>query len=1138
MINYFADRSMHIVGQASTNLPNGLKISSDTKKEDVAYGSSIYELYIPYDNETREQVEKICEVGNYILRENNGTHEVYTIIDTENETDGSSGEIYIYAEDAGLDLLNEVLGVFVADGPQKLEYYANKILYDTGFEVGINEITEDEQYLGWEDEETARERLLSLADTFECEISFTFKIEGFTLKHKYVNFIKKVGNDNGETLRLGKEITNIKIRKSITSLATALRVSGGIPEGEQNPINLIGETYDDGEDMYLENGMLKSRDALSKWSRYLAESGNNVGHIVTTFNYDTTDKDELLLAALIQLNMLKEPQVNYDVTLNEMPKNIKIGDTVRIVDNQGKLYLSSRVLELESSECLKTYKATLGDFLIQESGISDKVAELAAQYKDVANKRVFYTWVAYADTKDGAGISLDSTGKKYMGTVYNKITPTVDISDPSIFNWVLLKNPELFRSYVLSTSGLILKPGVTEQTILKANIFYGQDDISNDYTIKWYKDGSYIATGRNLSVARSTLTNDTTVFTFNAEETDGTIVTTNEVTVSVVQDGEKGDPGANGADGSSITILSNKVYYKGSTQATTPPTGTWSETVVSVPQGDYLWTKNNITYSDDTSSTTYSVSRNGVDGIDGADGQNGADGVSISIVSSSVSYQTSSQCVTPPTGTWSSSIVSTDQGTYLWTRTIVEYSDGTTTTSYSVSRNGVDGADGEKGDKGDKGDPGADGADGKGVSSIDTEYYVSTSKTELTGGSWSSDIPTWDANKYLWIRYIVTYINPEGTEYTTPFCDASWEAINNLKVSGVNLLDGTKYDALEIGTFPETGSLTGKTYYTTEPLLEEEYIVSFDAMSTVDGDVMMCYFTSADAAEQNCYEVITSQGWTNKSTSNISYGTTEITLSTTWQRYWVIYRHTPNVDTLVKRVRIGSLYSGKGTGTVSIRRVKCEVGNKATEWCLSPNDQLVIVNSDTPPTNTNVIWCDTSVTPYKLLKYNTTTREWEIVNDFSEDLNSMKESITTSYNAAIDLLTDSINTTVEELKTTISGNETNIETLKSQMEQTESSFTMMTSEIREITDEMTGMATKEEIQKWARYSNGVLVLGESDSPFSVRLSTSELGFYENDTKIAYLSNQQLHISQAVVMDKINIGNYTIESDDDKGLIIY
>ena len=1043
MINYFADRNMNIVGQASTNLPNGIKISNDTKKEDVAYGSSIYELYIPYDNETREQVEKICEVGNYILRENNGTHEVYTIIDTENETDGSSGEIYVYAEDAGLDLLNEVLGTFKADVPYNLEYYAKKILYDTGFEIGTNEMKEDKLCLGWEGEETARERLLSLADSFGCEISFTFEIEGFTLKHKYINFIEKVGKDNGETLRLGKEITNIKIKKSIASLATALKVTGGTPEGEQNPITLVGVKYDDGEDIYLENGLLKSRDALSKWSRYLSETGRDVGHIVATFKYDTTDKQELLLAAIIQLNKLKEPQINYEITLTEMPKSIKIGDTVRIVDNQGKLYLSSRVLELSSSDSYQTYKATLGDFLIQESGISDKVAELAAQYKDIANKRVFYTWVAYADTKDGAGISLDSTNKKYMGTAYNKITPTVDISDPSIFNWILLKNPELFRSYILSTSGLILKPGVTEQTILKANIFYGQDDVSNDYTIKWYKDGTYISTGKNLSVARSTLANDTTVFMFNAEETDGTVVTTNEVTISVVQDGEKGD---SGSDGSSISILSNKVYYQGSTQGTTPPTGTWSENIVSVPQGNYLWTKNAIEYSDATNSTTYSVSRNGVDG--------------------------------------------------------------------------------------------ADGADGKGVSSIDTEYYVSTSKTELTGGNWSSDIPTWDANKYLWIRYIVTYINPEGTKYTTPFCDASWEAINNIKVSGVNLLDGTKYDALEIGTFPETGNLTGKTYFTTEPLLEEEYIVSFDAMSTVDGDVIMCYFTSANTAERNCYEVITSQGLTNKNTSNVSYGTTEITLSTTWQRYWVIYRHTPNVDTISKRVRIGDLYSGKGTGTVSIRRVKCEVGNKATEWCLSPNDQLVVINSDTPPTNTNVIWCDTSATPYKLLKYNTATGEWEIVNDYSEDLNSMKESITTSYNATIDLLTDSINTTVEELKTTISGNETNVETLKSQMEQTESSFTMMTSEIKEINDEMTGMATKEEIQKWARYSNGVLVLGESDSPFSVRLSATELGFYENDNKIAYLSNQQLHISQAVVMDKINVGNYTIESDDNKGLIIY
>ena len=49
---------------------------------------------------------------------------------------------------------------------------------------------------------------------------------------------------------------------------------------------------------------------------------------------------------------------------------------------------------------------------------------------------------------------------------------------------------------------------------------------------------------------------------------------------------------------------------------------------------------------------------------------------------------------------------------------------------------------------------------------------------------------------------------------------------------------------------------------------------------------------------------------------------------------------------------------------------------------------------------------------------------------------------------------------------------------------------------------------------------------------------SELGFYENDSKIAFLSNQQLHIAQAVVVDKLQVGDFTIESDINKGLIIY
>lgn len=96
---------------------------------------------------------------------------------------------------------------------------------------------------------------------------------------------------------------------------------------------------------------------------------------------------------------------------------------------------------------------------------------------------------------------------------------------------------------------------------------------------------------------------------------------------------------------------------------------------------------------------------------------------------------------------------------------------------------------------------------------------------------------------------------------------------------------------------------------------------------------------------------------------------------------------------------------------------------------------------------------------------------------------------------------------------------------------------MVTNNVNSITDKLTGVATKEEISQWAKFESGVLKLGSSNSPFDVRLSNTELGFYENDKRIAYLSNQQLNISQAVVMKQINLGTFQIIYDEDLGLLI-
>lgn len=70
-----------------------------------------------------------------------------------------------------------------------------------------------------------------------------------------------------------------------------------------------------------------------------------------------------------------------------------------------------------------------------------------------------------------------------------------------------------------------------------------------------------------------------------------------------------------------------------------------------------------------------------------------------------------------------------------------------------------------------------DGADGRSVSSITPEYYLSTSNTSVTGGSWSTKIPTWESGKYLWIRYKINYTNPSGTGYSSEVCDNSLNAM-------------------------------------------------------------------------------------------------------------------------------------------------------------------------------------------------------------------------------------------------------------------------------------------------------------------------------------------------------------------------
>lgn len=93
--------------------------------------------------------------------------------------------------------------------------------------------------------------------------------------------------------------------------------------------------------------------------------------------------------------------------------------------------------------------------------------------------------------------------------------------------------------------------------------------------------------------------------------------------------------------------------------------------------------------------------------IDGADGQNGQDGQDgddgKGVYSTVIRYNTSSSGTTAPVSGWVDYIPAVNAGYYLWTRTVITYTDGTTSTSYSVARQGSDGTPGTNGTNGTDG---------------------------------------------------------------------------------------------------------------------------------------------------------------------------------------------------------------------------------------------------------------------------------------------------------------------------------------------------------------------------------------------------------------------------------------------------
>lgn len=145
------------------------------------------------------------------------------------------------------------------------------------------------------------------------------------------------------------------------------------------------------------------------------------------------------------------------------------------------------------------------------------------------------------------------------------------------------------------------------------------------------------------------------------------------------------------------------------------------------------------------------------------------------IASVDVEYaQGVSRTEAPKTG-WQTTAPQWVSGKYIWTRTKTTMQSGDIEYSEPVCISGRDGTDGAKGDKG---------STGTGVKGIVEQYYLSTSSTAQSGGSWSEAQPAWSKGKYIWTRSKVTWTDGSVT-YTAPCLAKAINGSNQMAGSAI-----------------------------------------------------------------------------------------------------------------------------------------------------------------------------------------------------------------------------------------------------------------------------------------------------------------------------------------------------------------
>lgn len=369
-------------------------------------------------------------------------------------------------------------------------------------------------------------------------------------------------------------------------------------------------------------------------------------------------------------------------------------------------------------------------------------------------------------------------------------------------------------------------------------------------------------------------------------------------------------------------IVSVDVEYYLSTSATSLSDGSWSTTAPTWVNGKYMWSRTVKTNGAGTKS--YSPSQNGVciagakgdtgatgatgpTGVTGATGATGATGKGVKSIIEQ--YYKSTSATSQTGGSWVGTYPGWENGKYIWTRSVITYTDNTTTTTAAIC---VTGSKGETGATGPKGETGAA---GRGVKSTAITYQAGSSGTSAPTGTWASSPPSTSATvPYLWTRIIITYTD---NTTSTSYCVGSTP--EGIIVGGRNYIQLTKLSThTPYNTIPTvsngviTSTLIAGKYFTL-------YVTGYKPPATTCTVSGYLKLNNAIPTSQFFLGLASTYGNTlieNKYDSTTGYFS--ITQKYSGDQNWIFHCKT-------------ATFTGD-TAVVALSKLKFEIGNKATDW--------------------------------------------------------------------------------------------------------------------------------------------------------------------------------------------------------------